>query len=348
MPILDVAHLNLMLPQPNGRPLHALRGISFKLERGSSLGIVGESGCGKSLTALALMGLQPPGAQVSGSIRLDTHEILGQSEADWQRLRGNRIAMIFQDPMSALNPLHPIGQQVAEPLRLHQGMDKRSALRQAQALLERVGIARASERLNDYPHQFSGGQRQRITIAMALACAPDVLIADEPTTALDVTVQQHILDLLHDLMAEHQMALLLISHDLGVISQNADDMLVMYGGQVLESGPTEAIFRHMAHPYTRGLLAARPRLGAPRQPSGRPYPLYTIPGNVPALAELPTGCPFAGRCSFTQPNCHEESPPRVAIPSFFAHQAPHSSLGAHHARCLHPAAMRAGNTQHWQ
>lgn len=348
MPILDVAHLHLMLPQPHGRALHALRGISFKLERGSSLGLVGESGCGKTLTALALMGLQPPGTQVSGSIRLDTHEILGQSEAAWQRLRGNRIAMVFQDPMSALNPLHPIGQQVAEPLRLHQGMDRRSALRQAQALLERVGIAQASTRLHDFPHQFSGGQRQRITIAMALACAPDVLIADEPTTALDVTVQQHILDLLHDLMAERNMALLLISHDLGLISQNVDDMLVMYGGQVVESGPTEALFRHMAHPYTRGLLAARPRLGAPRQPSGRPYPLYTIPGSVPALAELGAGCPFAGRCSFTQDACHEETPPRVAIPSFFAHQAPHSSLGAHHAWCMRPVAMRAGNTEHWQ
>ena len=348
MPILDVAHLHLMLPQPHGRALHALRGISFKLERGSSLGLVGESGCGKTLTALALMGLQPPGAQVSGSIRLDTHEILGQSEAAWQRLRGNRIAMVFQDPMSALNPLHPIGQQVAEPLRLHQGMDRRSALRQAQALLERVGIAQASTRLHDFPHQFSGGQRQRITIAMALACAPDVLIADEPTTALDVTVQQHILDLLHDLMAERNMALLLISHDLGLISQNVDDMLVMYGGQIVESGPTAAIFRHMAHPYTRGLMAARPRLDAARQPSGQPYALFTIAGNVPALPDLPRGCTFAGRCPFTEARCFEDRPQRVGIPSFQPQEAEYSSLGVHQVRCLRPQAMRPGNTEAWQ
>ena len=346
MVILDVARLNLLLPTPGGRRLHALREISFKLQRGSCLGVVGESGCGKSLLALSLLGLQPAGSQVSGSIRLHTREVLGQSEAAWQKLRGNRIAMVFQDPGSALNPVHPIGRQVAEPLRLHQGLGRAAAWAQAADLLARVGIPR--NRLADYPHQFSGGQRQRITIAMALACGPDILLADEPTTALDTTVQQHILDLLHRLMQERDMALLLISHDLGVVAQNADDLLVMYGGQVVESGPTAALFSHMAHPYTRALLAARPRLGAPRQPSGQPYPLLTIAGQVPSLADLGHGCPFANRCSFAQAECQAQTPPRIAIPSFFPHQAPHTSLGAHHAWCLRPEALRSGNTQHWQ
>ena len=347
MPLLDVAHLNLFLHTPQG-PVQALRDVSFKLERGSALGLIGESGCGKSLTAMALMGLQPANATLAGNIRFDGQEILGQSEAQWCQLRGNRIAMVFQEPMTALNPVHPIGRQVAEPLRRHKGLDARSARLQAIDLLERVGIAQAALRIDDYPHQFSGGQRQRITIAMALACEPDVLIADEPTTALDVTVQQQILDLIQDLVAERNMALLLISHDLGVISQNVDDMLVMYGGQIVESGPTEAIFRHMGHPYTRGLLAARPRLDAPRQPSGKPYDLLTIAGTVPDLQDLPRGCTFAGRCPFTQARCYEDKPQRVGIPSFQPHEAEYSSLGVHQVRCLRPEAMRPGNMEAWK
>ena len=345
MALLDVARLNLLLPAPHGRRLHALRDIGFQLQRGSCLGVVGESGSGKSLLALSLLGLAPGGSLVSGHLRLDGQDILDQSEAAWQRLRGNRIAMVFQDPGSALNPVHPIGAQVAEPLRRHQGLSKRAALAQAADLLAQVGIG--SQRLGDYPHQFSGGQRQRITIAMALACAPDVLIADEPTTALDTTVQQHILDLLHRLIEERAMALLLISHDLGVIAQNADDILVMYGGRIVESGPTAALFQHMAHPYSRALLAARPRLGAPRQPSGKPYPLLAIPGQVPGLAALGSGCPFANRCSFAQADCHAQTPPRIAIPNLTA-IPPHSSLQAHHAWCLRPEALQAGSTQRWQ
>ena len=347
MPLLEVTNLNLLLPTPRGR-VQALRNLSFKLERGAALGLIGESGSGKSLTAMTLMGLQPEKAFVTGSVCLDGQELLGQPEAAWCQLRGNRIAMVFQEPMTALNPVHSIGRQVAEPLRLHQGMDKASARKAATALLERVGIPSPSTRYDDYPHQFSGGQRQRITIAMALACTPDVLIADEPTTALDVTVQQQILDLINDLVAERNMALILISHDLGLISQNVDDMLVMYGGQIVESGPTAALFQHMAHPYSRGLLAARPRLDASRQPSGEVHPLYTIPGSVPALADLPRGCPFAGRCDFTQSGCWDEVPPRVGIPSFAPHEAPYSSLGVHHVRCLRPEAMRPGNTEAWQ
>lgn len=347
MPLLEVTGLNLFL-HAKPRNVQALRHLSFKLERGSSLGIIGESGCGKSLTAMALMGLQPESARVSGSILWNGEEILGQSEQAWQRMRGNRIAMVFQEPMSALNPVQTIGRQVAEPLVLHQGMDRANALKAATGLLERVGIANASARVHDYPHQFSGGQRQRITIAMALACEPDLLIADEPTTALDVTVQQQILDLINDVVAERNMSLILISHDLGVISQNVDDMLVMYGGQIVESGPTSALFRHMAHPYTRGLMAARPRLDAPRQPSGKPFDLFTIPGSVPTLPNLPSGCTFAGRCPFTQPRCHDEIPQRVGIPSFQPHEAEFSSLGVHQVRCLRPEAMRPGNTEAWK
>lgn len=347
MPLLEVTGLNLFLCGHHGAA-QALRHLSFKLERGHALGIIGESGSGKSLTAQTLMGLQPDNASVTGSIRWEGQELLGQSERQWQALRGNRIAMVFQEPMTALNPVHTVGKQIAEPLLRHQGLDARQALKAATGLLERVGIPNASARARDYPHQFSGGQRQRITIAMALACEPDLLIADEPTTALDVTVQQQILDLINDVAAERNMALILISHDLGVISQNVDDMLVMYGGQIVESGPTAGIFRHMSHPYTRGLMAARPRLDAPRQPSGKPFDLFTIAGSVPALQDLPRGCTFAGRCPFTIERCYQDKPQRVSIPSFQPQEAEYSSLGVHQVRCLRPEAMRPSNMEAWK
>jgi peptide/nickel transport system ATP-binding protein len=347
MPLLEVTGLNLFL-RSSGRSVQALRHLSFKLERGGALGLIGESGSGKSLTAMTLMGLQPQQASVTGSLQWEGQELLGSTERQWQALRGNRMAMVFQEPMTALNPVHTIGRQVAEPMVRHLGLAPREALKAATGLLERVGSPKPSVRVHDYPHHFSGGQRQRITIAMALACQPDLLIADEPTTALDVTVQQQILDLINDLVAERDMALILISHDLGVISQNVDDMLVMYGGQIVESGPTAAIFRHMAHPYTRGLMAARPRLDAARQPSGQPYALFTIAGNVPALPDLPRGCTFAGRCPFTEARCFEERPQRVGIPSFQPQEAEYSSLGVHQVRCLRPEAMRPGNTEAWQ
>ncbi len=347
MPLLEVTGLHLFLRGDQGA-VQALRHVSFKLERGHALGIIGESGSGKSLTVQTLMGLQPDNASVTGSMLWNGQELVGQSESAWQALRGNRMAMVFQEPMTALNPVHTIGRQVAEPMIRHQGLSRAAALRRATDLLGRVGIPNASARVDDYPHQFSGGQRQRITIAMALACEPDLLIADEPTTALDVTVQQQILDLINDVVAERDMALILISHDLGVISQNVDDMLVMYGGQIVESGPTAALFRHMAHPYTRGLMAARPRLDAPRQPSGRPMDLLTIPGAVPPLRDLPRGCTFADRCSFAEQRCHDERPTRVGIPSFQPHEAEYSSLGVHQVRCLRPEAMRPGNTEAWK
>ena len=297
MPLLEVQNLCVQLQTQRG-PADAVRAVSFSMERGQTLGLIGESGCGKSITALSLMGLLPESAVLAGSIRFDRQELVGMDDGALQHLRGNRIGMIFQEPMTALNPLHTIGHQVAEPLRLHRGVSRSAGQQQAIALLERVGIADATRRINAYPHQFSGGQRQRITIAMALACGPDLLIADEPTTALDVTVQGQILDLISDLVQERGMALLLISHDLGVIAQNVSNMLVMYGGMVVESGPTPTVFAHMAHPYTRGLFAARPRLGARRGER-----LITINGSVPELVDLPAGCPFFERCPLAIADC---------------------------------------------
>ncbi len=322
--MLEVKDLRVRLQTQRG-PAEAIRGVSFTLQRGETLGLVGESGCGKSITAMALMGLLPENAQVTGSIRLDGQELAGQSDAVLRQLRGNRIGMIFQEPMTALNPVHTIGDQVAEPLRVHRGLARDAARARSIALLERVGIANAAGRVDAYPHQFSGGQRQRITIAMALACEPELLIADEPTTALDVTIQGQILDLIHDLVQERSMALLLISHDLGVIAQNVQRMMVMYGGSVVESGQTTRVFAHMAHPYTRGLFGARPRLGAAAGAR-----LTTIEGSVPELVDLPHGCAFADRCAWAQPACVATRPPPVRLDA------------SHEASCLRLEAVRAG------
>ena len=339
MALLEVSSLTINLQTHRGRA-QAVRDVSFTLERGATLGLIGESGCGKSLTALALMGLLPEHAQVDGSIQLDGQELLGLGERQLCALRGNRMAMVFQEPMSALNPVHSIGRQVAEPLRLHLGMSRAQARARATELLERVGIAQAAQRLDEYPHQFSGGQRQRIMIAMALACGPDLLVADEPTTALDVTVQQRILDLLQELVAEHSMALVLISHDLGVIAQNAEQLLVMYGGTVVESGMTEAVFARRAHPYTRGLFAARPQLHAAEGTVRLP----TIAGAVPELVDLPAGCPFAGRCAHTQDECYVQRPqPRTLHqPSMAAPASLSSWRQPHMARCLYEQVLTAG------
>jgi peptide/nickel transport system ATP-binding protein len=324
MPLLEVHNLGVRLQTQRG-PAAAVRDVSFNLERGQTLGLIGESGCGKSITAMSLMGLLPENSVVSGSIRFDKQEMVGMNDAALRHLRGNRIGMIFQEPMTALNPVHTIGHQVAEPLRLHRGTDRAAARAQAIALLDRVGIADAARRVDAYPHQFSGGQRQRITIAMALACGPDLLIADEPTTALDVTIQGQILDLISDLVQERGMALLLISHDLGVIAQNVERMMVMYGGTVVESGPTDKVFAHMAHPYTRGLFGARPQLGAFRGTR-----LSTIAGTVPELVDLPAGCPFFERCTWAAPQCAQTLPAATDLGS------------AHHASCLRLDAVAAG------
>ncbi|MBR0870370.1 ABC transporter ATP-binding protein [Bradyrhizobium tropiciagri] len=302
-PLIEVRDLGIRLNTSRG-PAQAVRGVSFSLKRGETLGLVGESGCGKSVTALALMGLLPDSAVVSGSIRLEGSELLGLSDANYCKLRGNRISMIFQEPMTALNPMHTIGRQVAEPLRRHTGCSAGEARKQAIDLLDRVGLSDAARRVDAYPHQFSGGQRQRITIAMALACQPDVLIADEPTTALDVTIQGQILDLIADLVEERGMSMILISHDLGVIAENVQRMMVMYGGTVVESGATDAVFNRMGHPYSQGLFRARPRLGARKGTR-----LTTIAGTVPELADLPAGCTFADRCVLVEDRC------RTALPS---------------------------------
>ncbi|WP_315733800.1 MULTISPECIES: ABC transporter ATP-binding protein [unclassified Bradyrhizobium] len=306
-PLLDVSGLGIRLNTSRG-PAQAVREVSFALRRGETLGIVGESGCGKSITALALLGLLPDSAVVSGSIKLDGRELVGLPDADYCKLRGNRISMIFQEPMTALNPMHTIGHQVAEPLQRHTGCSATEAKRQAIALLDRVGLPDPTRRYDAYPHQFSGGQRQRVTIAMALACKPDVLIADEPTTALDVTIQRQILDLIADLVAEQGMAMILISHDLGVIAENVQRMIVMYGGTVVESGSTDAVFSRMGHPYTQGLFRARPRLGARKGTR-----LATIAGTVPELADLPAGCPFADRCALVVDACRAALPPAIEI-----------------------------------
>ncbi|QPF71833.1 ABC transporter ATP-binding protein [Roseateles sp. DAIF2] len=321
--MLEVEDLRITLATPQG-PAEAVRGIDFALARGDTLGLIGESGSGKSLSALALMGLLPEGARASGRVLFEGQDLLTLSERALAGLRGRRLAMVFQEPMTALNPLHPIGRQVAEPLRLHLGLSRHEAEGRALTLLERVGLPDARRRLAAYPHELSGGQRQRVGIAMALACEPALLIADEPTTALDVTVQAQILDLLAELVEERGMALLLISHDLGVIAENVASMLVMYGGTVVERGPSAAVFERMGHPYTQGLMAARPRLG-----SARGQALRAIPGSVPGLHEMPPGCPFAPRCALATADCAAARP--AARP-----------LGpGHDARCVHLAEALA-------
>jgi peptide/nickel transport system ATP-binding protein len=306
-PLLEVADLRVTVRTARG-PADALRGVSFSLGRGETLGVIGESGCGKSMTALALTGLLPEGARAAGAVRLDGQELRQLDDAAMCRVRGARIGMVFQEPMSALNPLHTIGRQIAEPLRLHRKLSNDAARAEALRLLERVRLPEASRRLDAHPHQLSGGQRQRVVIAIALACRPDLLIADEPTTALDVTLQREILDLIGELVREEGMALMLISHDLGVIAERVQRMLVMYGGTVVESGPTAEVFSRLSHPYTRALHAARPRLGMPRGTR-----LKTIRGSVPELADVPPGCPFADRCAFVIDECRRAPPPPAVV-----------------------------------
>ena len=301
MALLEVKNLDVTLATSRG-PARAVRNLSFDLDRGQTLGIVGESGCGKSMTALALLGLLPENGVTTGSINLDGQDLLTLNEDAMCGVRGNRISMIFQEPMTSLNPLHTIGRQVTEPMLIHQGMTRDQARDEAVRLLERVGIASAAQRLDSFPHQLSGGQRQRVMIAMALSCKPDVLIADEPTTALDVTIQGQILDLIADIVAEAGMALILISHDLGVIAETVDRVLVMYGGAGVETGPTASLFEHLAHPYTQGLFAAVPKLGSGGR-RGQGARLATIPGLVPELVDLPTACTFADRCNIADGQC---------------------------------------------
>jgi peptide/nickel transport system ATP-binding protein len=305
--LLEVSELAVDLPMRGGLRRVVDR-TSFSLAEGESLGMVGESGSGKTMTALALMGLMPDGARISGSVRFEGRELVGLTETQMLRLRGDRLAMIFQEPMTALNPLRRIGAQVAEPLVLHRAMSKSEAQAQAVDLLARVRLSDPERAAQSYPFELSGGERQRAMIAMAIGCSPRLMIADEPTTALDVTVQARILALIDGLRSESKMAVLLVSHDLAVIAGHCDRVVVMYAGTILESGPVQAVLHQPRNPYTLALLDARPRPGA--SPGVR---LATIPGAAPVGNERGAGCPFAGRCVLTADVCRTTTPPEVAF-----------------------------------
>ncbi len=323
--------------------VRAVDGVSFELLRQQTLGVVGESGCGKSVTALSVMRLvaNPPGRIASGSIRYAGKELLTLDDRAMRAIRGNRIAMIFQEPMTSLNPVFTVGDQVAEAVRLHQGKSKREALAVAAEMFAKVGIPSPEERLDAYPHQLSGGMRQRVMIAMALACKPDVLIADEPTTALDVTIQAQILDLLRSLQSELGMSVLLITHDLGVVAETCDEVVVMYAGRVVERAKTADLFAQPRHHYTAGLLRSVPRVPVPGEAGaaaledvpvrlpGEPRPrLPEIKGMVPRLWALPVGCKFSTRCPAVQERCRAEEPKLV-------------QLGASQVRCHFPLEASA-------
>lgn len=289
---MSVADLRTHFDTPEGI-VRAVDGVSFQVPRGKVFGLVGESGCGKSVTALSILRVLPPNARiVSGQILFDHDDLCRLPEAALQRIRGNRIAMIFQEPMTSLNPVFSIGYQIAEPLRIHQGLGRREAATQVMDLLRAVGIPDPETRIREYPHQLSGGMRQRVMIAMAIATRPALLIADEPTTALDATIQAQILDLLAEIRATTGSALLLITHDLGIIAETADAVAIMYAGEIVEQAATATLFTHPAHPYTQGLLASLPRY----EGGDRPRRLQAIPGTVPKPIDLPAGCRFAPRC----------------------------------------------------
>lgn len=303
-PILEVRDLHVSFDTHEGE-VQAVRGVSFDLYEGETLAIVGESGSGKTVTVQSLLGLipQPPGRIKKGSIRYRGRELTRLRERELDKIRGAEIGYVFQDPMTALNPTMTIGRQISEVLVKHRKMSKEKALRHAVHLLRSVEIPNPSGRLRHYPHQFSGGMRQRVMIAMALAASPKVLIADEPTTALDVTVQAQILDLLKTLKEQRGMSMILITHDLGVVAEVADRVIVMYGGKVVESGGVEDVFRRCRHPYTRGLLSSMPRLDRPKEKK-----LESIPGNPPDLLSPPRGCPFVERCQYAMKICSEWMP----------------------------------------
>jgi peptide/nickel transport system ATP-binding protein len=290
----------------------AVDGISFSLRRGEILAIVGESGCGKSMTALSVMRLvpSPPGRIVGGTVKLEGRDLLQVDEASMRAVRGNAISMIFQEPMTSLNPVFTIGDQIAEVFRLHQDLSRSAAFDKAIDMLRRVRIPEPARRAKEYPHQLSGGMRQRAMIAMALGCNPKVLIADEPTTALDVTIQAQILDLILVLQQELGTAIVLITHDLAVVAETAQRVVVMYAGRKIEEADVEALFETPLHPYTQGLLASVPRLGLINQQAGAPPErLQEIPGRVPSLIDLPAGCSFAPRCALADDRCRATFPP---------------------------------------
>lgn len=305
LPLLAIEHLSLMFPTPQGE-VQALDDVCLDLHRGRTLGLVGESGSGKSVLSRAILRLLPPSARWSpqGQVRFHGEDLLALGAKGMQKIRGRRIAMIFQDPMTALNPVRTIGSQLTEGLCLHLGLGRHEAEQRGQALLAQVGIPAPVSRMNQYPHELSGGMRQRVVIAMAIACEPELLIADEPTTALDVTVQAEILDLLRELQVQRQMAMLLITHDLGVAAGYCDDIAVMYAGQLVETASTEALFRRPRMPYTQALMASIPRLEDPPHSE-----LQCIPGRPAVRQPQDRGCPFEPRCGHSQPRCLTEAPP---------------------------------------
>jgi oligopeptide/dipeptide ABC transporter ATP-binding protein len=308
-PLLEVENLRTWFTSEAGTA-RAVDGVSFHVEAGETLGIVGESGCGKTVTSLSIMGLipQPPGRIVEdSSIRFRGRELTTLPPREFRRIRGNEIAMIFQEPMTSLNPVYTVGDQIRESLRLHRKMGRKEARAAGVAALREVGIPEPDRRFDEYPHQLSGGMRQRVMIAMALSCEPDLLIADEPTTALDVTIQAQILDLLAELRTRRGMAMLLITHDLGVVAEVCDRVLVMYAGQVVEAGSVEDIFHRPRHPYTRGLLASLPRL------EDRGRRLNPIEGTVPSPVNWPVGCRFRDRCPHAWERCAAEQPPLLEV-----------------------------------
>ena len=304
MKLLEVNGLQASI-KTKWQTYHAIEDVTFSVEQGEILGIVGESGCGKSMTALSILRLvaSPPVYITGGEIRYRGKNLLEMDEKEIRKIRGNKISMIFQEPMTSLNPVYTVGNQITEVIRLHQKVGKEEVQAQALQMLRMVGIPAPEQRIKEYPHQLSGGMRQRVMIAMALACRPELLIADEPTTALDVTIQAQILEELKNLQREFGMSIILITHDLGVVADMAQNMLVMYGGEVVEYGPTKELFRHPRHPYTEGLLRSIPRLDeAVRK-------LNVIKGAVPSLDSMPEGCRFCPRCEYATERCHKEKPP---------------------------------------
>ena len=307
-PLLTVQDLRVEFRTRRGAAM-VLNGVDFQLHGGETLCVVGESGCGKSMTALALLRLipSPPGRIVGGRVDFQGEDLVKASEARMREVRGDRISMIFQEPMTSLNPVFTVGDQIGETLRLHAGLDAAAARERSIEMLRQVGIPAPERRVDEYPHQLSGGMRQRVMIAMALACRPDILIADEPTTALDVTVQAQIFDLLRALQAERGTAILLITHDMGAVAEMADRVMVMYAGRVIEQGSAEQVLRAPSHPYTQGLIECLPELGSSQLDEQRE--LTEIAGVVPSLWELGQGCAFRERCSYAMPRCAVEVPP---------------------------------------
>ena len=327
--LLDVRGLGVEFQTRKG-VARVLESVSFSLARGQTLGIVGESGCGKSMTALAIMRLipDPPGRITSGQVLFEEQDLLALPEVRMRDVRGNRVSMIFQEPMTSLNPVYTVGEQIAEGVRLHQGLDRRAAHARAIEMLEAVGIPAAKTRVDEYPHQFSGGMRQRVMIAMALACNPGLLIADEPTTALDVTVQAQIFDLISDLRERTGAAVILITHDMGSVAEMTDRVAVMYAGRIVEEGAVAEVLEHPLHPYTQGLIACAPG----RRTARRGEMLEEIPGTVPSLLERTAGCAFADRCAHVQPRCRVSLPGETVLDG-----------GARRVLCwLHAAPAQAG------